>query len=167
MLRSSEYASAAHAIGGDVNGLGLGYSGITTSSAVSLEYAVGKTNSGFYTNGITGGGASSLAPVDLRSGHLFDVTLTYNGSLIHEHVLDTITSGFYDTFIPADLPNLVGGSNAYVGFTGGGWNGDIGGIQTIGNFQFVSTAPEPASLSLLALSGISLLHRRRFPKALG
>jgi hypothetical protein len=56
-----------------------------------------------------------------------------------------------------NLPAAVGGSTAYVGFTGG--TGLGAALQLVDHFSYVVPEPSVISISLLAI-GISLFRRR-------
>jgi hypothetical protein len=115
------------ALGG--NGGLLGYAGntkITPSVAVKFDLSnnngEGTNSTGIYTNGaapstpattLTGG-------VNLHSGDIFQVVMTYDGATLTMTITDTTVPA--DTFtiaFPIDIPTTVGGSTALVGFTGG------------------------------------------------
>lgn len=138
-------------------GFGDGYGGITSSVAIPLELDNGGgTDTGLYTNGNTGGTTSSN-PVAIFSNHPINVSLSYNGSLLSEMLTDSTTSATYSASYLVNIPSLVGGTTATVGF---GSSSNFGSTQTISNFQF-SAAPEPATWSVIAASGILVLCRRR------
>jgi hypothetical protein len=145
--------AGVHALGGH-----LGYGGITPSAAISLEVAF--SSSGFYTAGAVGGGGTLTSPLNLLSRNPINVTITYDGAILHEHMQDTITSASFDASYLANLPNLLGDSKAYVGFTGNtGFSGPVD--QLFANFQFTEgVVPEPSILGLLAMS-LGLLRRGR------
>src|SRR5205085_805607 len=107
-----------------------------------------KSCTGFYTNGavpllpeiVLGGG------VDLQSGHLFGVHITYDGVALAMTITDTQDSSTFTTSWPIDIPSTIGGTTAYVGFTGG--TGHYTVVQDILNWTFVSTSgsgPSPAA----------------------
>jgi hypothetical protein len=140
----------------------LGYGGITGKSlGVTLETSGNLT--GYYTNATFGGGSQSTSPVNLVSGDPINVTLTYNGSLLDESLLDTKTSASYSTsyLVLTKFPTVLGGSTAYVGLTAN-TTGTID--QYFSNFQF-SAIPEPSTFALLGVGAVSLLgygwRRRR------
>ncbi len=134
------------------------YSGIASSIAVPLELDnVGNTETGLYTNGITGGSTSST-PVNLFSGHPINVSLSYNGSLLNESLLDTVTSASYSTAYVVNVPSAVGGSMAWIGFTS---SSNFGSTQTISNFQFTSSpVPEPTAFGLISIVMSGVLNGR-------
>ncbi len=114
-------------------GGGLGYasstcgstSGILTSVAVKFDLfqncQEGNNSTGLYTNGasptvpaITLGGG-----VNLHSGDIFQVHMTYDGTKLTMTITDTVTNATFTTSWTINIPAIVGGNTAYVGFTGG------------------------------------------------
>jgi hypothetical protein len=149
--------SGVHALGESLYFRGYGSGGITNSAALSLELYTA-TQSGLFTGGVEGSslpsGSPLTSPVNLHSGDLINVALTYDGSILHEQLLDTVTANTYSASFLANIPSLVGGSTALVGITAS-TNGGIN--QTFSNFQFTSV-PEPSCLLLIGTLG--LLRRR-------
>jgi hypothetical protein len=107
-------------------GSGLGYQGIANSIAIKfdLDNAAGEgpDSIGMYTNG-----ASPTVPaidlsttgIDLHSDDTMDVSVAYNGSILSMTIRDIVTGAAYSTSWPVNIPSIVGGNTAYVGFTGG------------------------------------------------
>jgi hypothetical protein len=114
------------------NGGGLGYGatlpggtpGIPTSVAVKFDLFQNKwegTNStGLYTNG-----ASPTSPsvtigngVNLHSGNMMKVHMTYDGTTLTMTITDTVTNTVFTTSWPINIPATVGANSALVGFTG-------------------------------------------------
>ncbi len=62
-----------------------------------------------------------MAPsgINMQSGHLMRATLTYNGTALSETVSDTVTGATYTNSYTANIPSLVAGNTALVGFGGG------------------------------------------------
>lgn len=141
--------------GGD----GYGYYLITNSAAVTLQ---ARSNaSGYFTNGsFGGGGANPVAPVTLLSGHPINVTLSYNGSILTQTLVDSVTSASFSTnYIATNMTAaLGGGSTAYVGITGS-TTCNTGTDQYLSNFQYTSV-PEPSGLALLGIMGLAVRRRR-------
>lgn len=148
------------------NGSGLGYAGISPSAAIALNIYQGHTAPG--TNLLTGGAYPSLSspdyyntsPANLDSGHPIHVVLTYDGSNLTETLTDTTNASdvFSHTYTGVNLAGAVGGSTAFVGFTGG--TGGLVSTQTISNFAFrnaATPAPEPSSLAAFAFTGLGAL----------
>jgi Domain of unknown function (DUF1929)/Legume lectin domain/Glyoxal oxidase N-terminus/PKD domain len=120
------------AIGPPGGGLGYGpdtpggTAGIANSLAVKFDLydnqGEGVNSTGLYTNG-----ASPTVPattfgggVDLHSGDIFQVHLSYDGSTLAMTITDTaIPSDTYTISWPINIPGTVGGNSAYAGFTAG------------------------------------------------
>jgi hypothetical protein len=114
-------------------GGGLGYGPVAPGGAPGIGKSVavkfdlfsnageGTNSTGLYTNGASptipattlGGG------VNLHSGDIFQVHMTYDGSTLTMTITDTTTPA--DTFTTSWAINIPGtaGNTAYVGFTGG------------------------------------------------
>jgi hypothetical protein len=149
-------------------GGGLGYAGISPSAAVQLNLFTGfgdPDGTNFYTNGQTAqfGGAPHLsdAPINLASGDPIRVTLTYDdvAHTLTEDLLDLNNSATHGrTYAGVNLPAILSGSAALVGFTGG--TGAGASTQVVSDFTFTTSGapvPEPGSLTLLALGAGGLL----------
>jgi len=57
--------------------------------------------------------------INMQSGHLMKATLTYNGTVLLEAVTDTTTGATYRNSYSVNIPAVVGGDTAFVGFGGG------------------------------------------------
>ena len=121
------------ALGEDGGGVGYGRTnGITRSAALRLGIF---PESG---QGIAIGGADApnedTGGVDLRGGHPVQVTLDYDGAVLTETLKDQTTGDASETEQALDLPAILGGDRALVGFTGG--SGDATATQTVRDFSF-------------------------------
>lgn len=116
-----------------VGGAGLGYGasavgstpGIGASVAVKFQITnasnAGNNATGLYTNG-----ASPTTPavaftngVNLQSGDVFRVHMAYDGTTLTMTVTDTAnTTQTFTTSWPINIASIIGGSGAYIGFTG-------------------------------------------------
>ena len=117
------------ALGG--NGGELGYYGILNSLAVRFDYnfnnyGEGLDATGLFTTGSTLGSFAfkdvdlSLTPIDLRNTNPKSATLSYDGTALTASITDlTSHISVSHTYTPIDIPSLVGGNTAFVGFTGG------------------------------------------------
>ena len=103
--------------------------------------AEGANLTGFYSGGEypqPPQAQSDMSPsgINMESGHLMKATLTYNGSVLMETVTDTVTGATYRTSYSANIPALVGGNTAYVGF--GGSTGSATVTQNIGSWTYAT-----------------------------
>ncbi len=55
--------------------------------------------------------------VDLHSGDVLQVHLTYDGTTLTMTITDTVTNVTFTTSWPINIPATVGGNTALVGFT--------------------------------------------------
>jgi hypothetical protein len=108
------------------HGAGLGYAGIPKSVAIKFDLfsnaGEGPNSTGLYINGavptvpainLTGTG------IDLHDGDYFDAHITYDGVNLILTLTDYVTLATWSQSFPVNIPTIVGGANAYVGFTGG------------------------------------------------
>jgi hypothetical protein len=107
-------------------GGGLGYQGIGTSAAIKFDLSdnagEGNNSTGLYLNGAAPTVPATdltTAGLDLHSGHIFRASLAYLGGSLSVTLRDLTTGVTATQAYTVDLPGLVGGSTAYVGFTGG------------------------------------------------
>jgi hypothetical protein len=121
------------ALGG--SGGGLGYShdpGTGAGGAIGKSVAVkfdlfnnageGVDSTGLYTNG-----AEPTVPatdltssgVNLHSGDVFNVGMSYNGTTLSVTITDATTGASATQSYTINIPQTIGGSVAYIGFTGG------------------------------------------------
>lgn len=136
---------------GDSGGA-FGYGGgaaIVNSGAAQFNIFGGAGGGRGIAFGLNGSipGNMGTGNVDLSSGDPIQVSLSYDGvaRTLTETLTDSTTNNtFTNTFYGIDYQSLVGGTSAFVGFTGG--TGGLNATQTIGSFQFSSTAfTAPAS----------------------
>jgi hypothetical protein len=167
--------AGAHALGGAGSGLGYaaapGYPSEIVHS-VGLEVNVYNFTGGPGTNLATQGATDifnylSTNPVNFNTGDPVRFTITYNANAqtLSETLVDTVSQATYShTFTGINIAAQVGGSSAYVGFTGG--DGGLTVTQTISDFQFQTpaAAPEPSSLMISGLSAALALAFARCRK---
>lgn len=99
---------------------------ITKSVAIKFDL-VNNAGEGTNSTGLYISGASPTIPavtigggVNLRSGHIFQVHMRYDGTALTMTITDTTnTAQTFTTSWTVNIPSTVGGSTAYVGFTGG------------------------------------------------
>ena len=74
-------------------------------------------------------------PVNLASGNPIYVSLFYSDGVLRTTLVESNTPNVYTTNYLVDLPSLLGGQTAYVGFTGG--DGGLTSTQVVSDFTFV------------------------------
>jgi hypothetical protein len=121
----------------------LGYTGITPSAALQLNIFTGNGLGGMgYAFAYNGSLGQTTYPggVNLTNGAV-DVSMFYaNGQLALNLSNELSTAVFSTNVYVGIIPQDLGSSTAYVGFTGA-----IGGdnsLQTVSNFQFISIPPQ-------------------------
>src|SRR5262249_55405500 len=67
--------------------------------------------------------------IDLHSGHVFKVTLGFDGTTLAETITDTVTGATFTTSYLVNIPGLVGSDVGYMGFTGG--TGGLSAVQDV------------------------------------
>jgi hypothetical protein len=140
---------APTALGASGGGLGYGpdhvggTGGIPNSAAIKFDLfnnqGEGSDSTGLYFNG-----ASPTVPsvdlsntgIDLHSGHRFDGRIDYDGSTLTLRIDDDVTGAVVEViFSGVNIPGAIGGSTAFVGFTGG--TGGLTATQDIQNWNFI------------------------------
>ncbi len=132
------------ALGNDGAGLGYGdngngslQTGITPSAAIVFNIV---PSHGIGTNFATDGadplinGYLPTGNVDISSGDPIAVHLVYDGATLRETLTDTVTNAVFQTSYQTNLVSVLGGSTAYVGFTGATGGGVS--VQQISDFEF-------------------------------
>jgi hypothetical protein len=118
----------------------------------------------YWDGNARGGGSIATGAVDLFSGNPIQVTLTYDGAVLHQTLLDTVTLDSFEKTFDVDIPLLAGGTTAFVGFTAANnSNASMPGVnQYISDFHFEGAAvPEPSSVLLLLIGvGVTCGIRR-------
>ena len=146
-------------------GTGLGFEGLAPSATVTIETDTGPglTYTGYYANGVNGGGSVPTTPVNAFGFGEIDVAITYAGSLLSVFMTDGVNSYSRPNQFVGDLSALLGSQSAFVGFTAGTSStlGSGGGSnQFLSNFRFTSVQA-PATAGLLTIGGLCGLRRRR------
>jgi murein DD-endopeptidase MepM/ murein hydrolase activator NlpD len=84
--------------------------------------------------GATPGRDTTASGVNLHSGHIMNVHITYDGTTLAWIITDTTTRASFQIGFPVDIVSLVGANQAYVGFTGG--TGSLTATQDIINWTY-------------------------------
>jgi len=128
------------------SGSGLGYAGIGTSVAVKFDLynnaGEGANSTGLYTDGasptipaVTLGGG-----VNLHSGDVFNVHITYDGTMLTMRITDASVAADTSTASwPINIASTLGASAAFAGFTGG--SGAVTATQEIISWSFTPSVP--------------------------
>ncbi|QNI34186.1 chitobiase/beta-hexosaminidase C-terminal domain-containing protein [Alloacidobacterium dinghuense] len=144
-------AQGPKALGPSGGGLGYGpytttgTGGIPKSVAIKFDFynnsGEGSDSTGLYTNG-----ASPTIPaidmtssgVTLNSGDTINAHMAYDGTTLTMTIADAVTGKSFSQNFAINIPQIVGGNAAYVGFTGG--TGGLSSSQKILTWTFVSNA---------------------------
>ena len=133
-------------LGGQGLGGGLGYAGITKSVAVKFDL-YNNNGEGINSTGLYAIGANPFTPstdltghVDLHSGHVFAVHMEYDGTTLAVTIADTVTGQSFTSDYVVNIPSIVGGNTAYVGFTGG--TGGLAATQKILTWTYSEGLPD-------------------------
>jgi hypothetical protein len=120
-------------------GSSLAFQGISPATGVAINLWNGHQVGIGYAPTSVGNGSysySPVSPVDLLSLDPINITITYDGTNLRVELVDTVTQASSSTTYTVNLMNDVGGSTAYVGFTGA--TGAGASDQRISNFSFKS-----------------------------
>ena len=132
-------------------GGGLGYGGKTggIGSSVAVKFDLynnageGPNSTGLYTDGVapTVPATTLGGNVNLHSGDVFNVQVSYDGTTLTMTITDASTPA--DTFTTSwavNIPSVVGGNTAYVGFAAG--SGGETATQDVLSWTFSSGSPQ-------------------------
>jgi len=140
-------ANSPSALG--TSGVGLGYATLMKSAAIKFDLysnsGEGTSSTGLFIGGTKPTNVGSIdllgKKIDLHSGHKFQVILNYDGATLIETITDTVTGATGTFSYSVDLVKALGGTQAYVGFTGG--TGGKTATQDILNWTFSAAATQP------------------------
>ena len=130
-------------------GLGYGVNQPNGGGAIPKSIAIkfdlfsnngeGNDSTGLYQNGAaptTPAIDLSTSGIDLHSGHLLAVHMSYDGTTLSMTITDNVAKAVYATSWTVNIPSIVGGNTAYVGFTAGTGGGTA--TQEIATWTFGS-----------------------------
>lgn len=142
----------AAALGDPGGSLGYGGNAKITPSAADSFNIFGTAATGYSTNG--GKEVGSTGTVNIANGNPINVTLRYSGGpTLTETLTDTVTGAKSFKAYAANIPGAVGGSTAYVGFTGG--TGGVASTQRISNFTLSNVPVVTRTATPLAVTGFN------------
>jgi Chitobiase/beta-hexosaminidase C-terminal domain/Legume lectin domain len=138
--------TGATAVGSD--GSGLGYQGIGKSVAIKFNF-YNSDNEGADSTGLyTDGEAPTLPTIDLtpsgivlNSGDSIKAHVTYDGTTLTWTLTDQVTNDTFTTSKVINIPQVVGGNTAYVGFTAS--TGLQTASQKLLNWTYITQALPP------------------------
>lgn len=160
------------AIGPNAAGIGYGAKtpggsgGIPNSVAVKFDIynnlGEGTDSTGLYING-----ASPTIPafdmsgsgINLHSGDVFNVHMTYDGNILQMTITDSITNASYSRSWMLNIPVIIGSNYAYVGFTAA--CGTATATQDILNWTYAAPYAISYSSGFYSL-GLSLNRNAQF-----
>ena len=119
----------------------LGYGGIGNSVAIKFDY-YNNAGEGTDSTGLFEDGAYPDVPaidlsgtgVNISSGDVMNVAMSYNGSTLNVTITDLFTNASASQSYSVNIPAVVGSQNAFVGFTGG--TGGLASIPAILNWTY-------------------------------
>jgi LysM repeat protein len=122
-------------------GSGLGYQGIQNSVALKFDIyndaGEGTDSIGVYTDGAAPTVPAtdlSSSGVTLTSGDLMHAHLVYSGTTLTVTLTDTKTGASATNQFTVNIPSVVGGTTAYVGFTGS--TGAFTAVQQVASWSY-------------------------------
>jgi len=137
------------------SGHGYGYGSDTSGGTVYMPNSMcivlgtvdGNSASACLTACVTGGAppaygtTTNLLPssIDFRTGDVFAVQLTYNGTTLTETITDNTTHATFTQSYTINIPAIVGSNTAQVGFTGGTGGSHVA-TQNVLTWTYSSTA---------------------------
>ncbi len=143
------------------SGAGLGYATLPQSVAIKFDLysnaGEGPNSTGMFLNGaLPTLPAINLAGsgIDLHSGDFIETHITYNGSTLYMTLTDYDTLATWSQSFAVNIPAIVGGNTAYVGFTGG--TGGLSSSQKIISWTYTAGYPVPTYANGFAGGGITL-----------
>jgi len=152
---------APTALGG--NSAGLGYQDIPKSVAIKFNFydfqSEGGDSTGVYTNGeppVLPSTDISSSGIQLNSGDSIQAQVTYDGTTLTLNLLDLISNAKFTMSKDIDIPQIVGGNTAYVGFTGG--TGGLSASQKILTWTYTAqSAPAPNPSFAISSSALTTI----------
>jgi hypothetical protein len=136
------------ALGGDSAALGFGP--IPNSMAIKFDFyndaGEGSDSTGVYINGASPTIPAinlSNSPINLSTGDVMNVQVAYDGANLAMTIVDTVTQGTWSGVWQENIPQIVGGNTAYIGFTGS--SQALSASQKILTWTYQSLPPGQAS----------------------
>lgn len=110
----------------------------------NLTGADGANLTGFYSGGVApqppqAEDNMASSGINMQSGHIMKATLSYDGSVLVETVMDTVSGATYRNSYSVNIPGLVGGNTAFVGF--GASSGAASVMQNLQSWTYAVESP--------------------------
>jgi hypothetical protein len=119
-------------------GVGTGTTGGLVSS-VAVTFNLTDNGTGLYKDGVIPTGSdTTITGLSLASGDPLSVAIAYDGTTLSMTITDTKTHGSFSKNWAVNIPTIVGGNTAYVGFTGG--TGGLGAIQDVSSWTYSTSS---------------------------
>jgi hypothetical protein len=138
------------------NSQGLGYATIPKSIAIKFDFyndaGEGSDSTGVYVNGAMPTIPAinlSKTGIVLTSGDTMAANITYDGLNLAMTVIDQVTGATWSGVWQVNIPQIVGGNTAYVGFTGS--TQILTASQKIATWTYVATTPGQISTTATPL----------------
>ena len=142
------------ALGGGGGSLGYGPTnsggtgGIPNSVCIAFDLYNSKTgaeisNTGVFTNGASpaGGAGSAAGSLSFHSGDVLSAQVSYDGTTLTWQISDPTAGTSFTTSATINIPSVVLGNTAYVGFTGG--TGGLTATQDILTWTYTPSGGAP------------------------
>jgi hypothetical protein len=150
----------------------LGYGSIADSVAVKFDLfndeGEGVNSTGMYVNGASPTVPStdlSSTGINLHSGDIFNAQLAYNGTVLTVLIADTVTGATATQNYTVNIPAMVGGPTANVGFTAS--TSGSTATQDILDWSYSTTFTPPTAppvTTLPQISGVSANYGAYYAK---
>jgi autotransporter-associated beta strand protein len=141
---------APTALGGSGGYLGFSDGGPNIAQSIGVKFDLfnnageGPSSTGLYLNGSIPENAGSIdltgAGLDFHSGDPFLVNMAYDGTTLSVLISDTTSGKSASQSYAVNIPTIVGGGNAFVGFTAA--TGTLSSLQDIVNWTFSPNASQ-------------------------
>ena len=110
----------------------------------------------------------NMAPsgINIQSGDIFKVTLTYDGSNLTESITDTSTNAnFTHTYTGINLPSIFAANTAFVGFGGGTGAATMGLAVNSWTYTEDTSGPSPTATPTATSTGATATVTGSTPSA--
>ena len=104
------------------------------------------------------------AGINLHSGHVFNVTMAYDGTTLKVSITDSVTGAIATQSYTVNIPGAIGGTSGFIGFTGG--SGGLAADQRILTWRYAGGTSTPsAPTNVTASAGLGQVSVTSAPSA--